>query len=653
MKLGYKLLAIPFMAWMFVSCADDSIVHVEPEGEETMISATLSVNGVETKAQDYVAPVGADEKKISNYVIAVFNPAKTDVVGLACNEINPVSEGFTVNVAAKGYDSEQQVVLTIANLSKKNFEACKGYTTYKQFQDLVVEQTESFLSAGLIKIAEQEVLLKKGKINVFDVKLDQLVARVDVSFTFSDASAGASFQIESFQVEDLNLRSKVILPTGQTMAYAQNELSGASSLSWAGNDKIKTLTDFSFYTYEKVTANKPIKIRMTGLLKCDESDKGERKTFQYALDPVINQECKTVGIVHANSYAVKGIIDITNKSVTFTVKPEPWVVKDVSAEIVRVNYLFVSEHLIYMPNINQYTFSYASNLGVKYSLKSVKYTGYDINGNKVPGDYGTSAAQYPSITLKDGKVNVSMKKTPINYVPTYIQLKISTSGDELSDDVEIIHYPTPYVEAFQNLPDNGSDSWGGVPEKIPGGRWKSDLTNYNVFSITSIAAGDFQIGDPTIIGNIKAHNGITSSTDGTDYAGNCPAVSDVRITGRDEKSNNLVSPKFIIASQRGITNVISQDGAEMRCYMYTEWYDMDGDGKADKLLDNWRVPTLSELKYIATLQGDGNSAVKKLLTGDYYWAARPGYQVRVTTAGVSSGYNSNATQFVRCVHDIY
>ena len=123
----------------------------------------------------------------------------------------------------------------------------------------------------------------------------------------------------------------------------------------------------------------------------------------------------------------------------------------------------------------------------------------------------------------------------------------------------------------------------------------------------------------------------------------------MRITGRDAKSNNLVSPKFIIASQRGITNQISQSGAEMRCHLYKEYYDKDGDG-VKELMTDWRVPTLAELRYIATLQKDGNSAVKSLLEGSYYWSALTNYEVQMPKP---NAHENKKEQYVRCVHDIY
>ncbi|HCF11288.1 MAG TPA: hypothetical protein DHP27_06185 [Parabacteroides distasonis] len=645
MRLKNILFTIAATTWLFSSCSEETLVDgpVISGGEEATISATLSINSVETKAAaneenlGYETPVSDDEKLINNYVIAVFDATGTNVVGLKAETLSEPATEFTVEVLAKCDGISAQKILTIANLTSAQLDACKAYTTYARFEELVARQTEAFRSGNLMKVALQTQKLNKGKVNSFDIKLDQLVARVDVSFNFSDEGTGASFEITSFDVSKLNNQSTVLLvEKGITPTNTENI---QSSISWTKGDNGTSLKSFAFYTYEKVTSNDPVIIKMTGLLKISSDDKGSVKTYQFRLDPVKEDDCNTTGIVHGNSYDVVGTISLSSKTVTFGVTAAGWINKSINAEIGNVNYLFVSERLIYMPNINEYTFSYASNQKVSFSIESVKYTGYDTSGNKVDGRYAESANQYPQIEITPngtdkGSVKVSMKSVPINYVPTYITLKIKTTDNKLSETVTIIHYPTPYVEAFQN---NGGNDYGGVPSSLPGGR-HTDLSqnNYNVFSVTSIASGKFMIGDPTATGDIAKY-------------GTFSAVTGVRITGRDAKSNNLVSPKFIIASQRGITNQISQSGAEMRCHLYKEYYDKDGDG-VKELMTDWRVPTLAELRYIATLQKDGNSAVKSLLEGSYYWSALTNYEVQMSNA---NAHENKKEQYVRCVHDIY
>lgn len=353
MRLKNILFTIAATTWLFSSCSEETLVDgpVISGGEEATISATLSINSVETKAAaneenlGYETPVSDDEKLINNYVIAVFDATGTNVVGLKAETLSEPATEFTVEVLAKCDGISAQKILTIANLTSAQLDACKAYTTYARFEELVARQTEAFRSGNLMKVALQTQKLNKGKVNSFDIKLDQLVARVDVSFNFSDEGTGASFEITSFDVSKLNNQSTVLLvEKGITPTNTENI---QSSISWTKGDNGTSLKSFAFYTYEKVTSNDPVIIKMTGLLKISSDDKGSVKTYQFRLDPVKEDDCNTTGIVHGNSYDVVGTISLSSKTVTFGVTAAGWINKSINAEIGNVNYLFVSERLIY------------------------------------------------------------------------------------------------------------------------------------------------------------------------------------------------------------------------------------------------------------------------------------------------------------------
>ena len=638
MRLKNILFTIAATTWLFSSCSEETLIDgpVISGGEEATISATLSINSVETKATtNYEFPQGDAEKKINNYVIAVFDAARQDVVGLKAETLDPETKSFTVNVVAKCDGESPQTVLTIANLSEEQLKACKEFTTYTQFANLIVEQKSAFKSSELMKGAEQVVTLEKGKVNNFDIKLDQLVARVDVSIEFPEEDKGASFDIQSFKVEGVNTKSKMIL-TDKTKVV-NNEVT-SSSLEWQEEKEANTIKNtFSFYTYERSTDETPITITITGLLKKNDSEEGSLKTYTYALNPVKSQpECNTTGIVHGNTYQVKGLMSLPNKTVTFTVKAKGWVPVEVDASINNMHYLFVSEHIIHMPNTTKYTFGYVSDLEVDYEIVSAKYVGYTTGGDEDPGSYGPGDSHYPTVSIdKEGKgtITVSFTTIPENYVPTHIGLKIKTTTGGLEETVMVTHYPTPYVEVHNNnktenipeLPGFPADDqkYGYVPDKLWGGRTEDDnQTNFNLFTITSIAAGGFIIGDPR------------------DEEGK---------TGVTEEANNLVSPQFVIASQHGITTPISYEQAKDRCSKYIEYPYMEA--------GTWRIPTTAELQYIAKLQYDPNSAVKSLLIGGTYWSAqwdgKTGIHVFMNGNQIASYKPSAIECYVRCVHDVY
>ena len=645
MRLKNILFTIAATTWLFSSCSEETLVDgpVISGGEEATISATLSINSVETKAAaneenlGYETPVSDDEKLINNYVIAVFDAAGTNVVGLKAETLSEPATEFTVEVLAKCENrsqqttESQQAILTIANLTSTQLDACKNYKTYSQFQALIAQQTDAFQSKNLMKVAQQKQTLRAGRVNDVTIMLDQLVARVDVSIEFPEEDKGASFDIQGFKVEGVNTKSKMIL-TDKTKVV-NNEMT-SSSLEWQEGEGANTINStFSFYTYEKPTNETPITITITGFLKKNDSEEGSLKTYTYALNPVESQpECNTTGIVHGNTYQVKGLMSLPDKTVTFKVEAKGWVSVDVGASINNVHYLFVSEHIIHMPNTTSYTFGYVSDLGVTSEIVSAKYVGYTTGGDEDPGSYDPGDSHYPTVSIdKEGKgtITVSFTTIPENYVPTHIKLKIKTTESDLEETVMVTHYPTPYVEVHQNNKTENIPSgienrdFGGVPEDLPGGRKEvSTQTNFNLFTINSIAAGDFIIGDPR---------------------------DEERKTEVTEEANNLVSPQFVIASQRGITEQISYEEAEERCSKYKEYPYMEA--------GTWRIPTTAELQYIAKLQYDTNSAVKSLLIGGTYWSARwdgkMGIHVEMNGKKIADVTSSNAKSYVRCVHDVY
>ena len=122
MRLKNILFTIAATTWLFSSCSEETLVDgpVISGGEEATISATLSINSVETKAAaneenlGYETPVSDDEKLINNYVIAVFDAAGTNVVGLKAETLSEPATEFTVEVLAKCDGISAQKILTIA-----------------------------------------------------------------------------------------------------------------------------------------------------------------------------------------------------------------------------------------------------------------------------------------------------------------------------------------------------------------------------------------------------------------------------------------------------------------------------------------------------------------------------------------------------------
>ena len=110
-------------------------------------------------------------------------------------------------------------------------------------------------------------------------------------------------------------------------------------------------------------------------------------------------------------------------------------------------------------------------------------------------------------------------------------------------------------------------------------------------------------------------------------------------------ADNIIAPRFRIASSRGATGPMYYDNAFRRCATYQE------DGYP---AGRWRVPTKAEIEYIAKLNADGK--IDMLLgsetgTSDY-WCNSGYVRVKMGVAPIYYPLTSNdGPTFVRCVYD--
>ena len=608
-------------AGLLTSCVSDEL----PSGTTTdanKLSVVFSVGDAPLTKAD-MAPT-SNEALVAKCHVALFDQngnfiADADPTYSALDATYKTTfNDVDVESLVKSGTKVQAVVVANSDL---NFSTCK---TLDQFNALI-ETTDPIVASTLVKegVSELYTLSATGS-NQIPVTLTQLAAKVKVAFSFEGAATGDTwtFTPTAYTVTGTNSKSKVMLGNAQSTT-TNNQFTAASVIS---KTNLASTDSVMFYSYEipTLSATQKVVVSMTGTLHGVDAHgnviKNATKNYKMVLDG-----SSLAALKHGNYYIGTGKIDIKDESIHFTVTVKDWISVEVGANIKDVHYLAVSEHNIYMPNINTYTFKYASDLNVTSEITSVSYTGYDTDGNAVTGTYQVGDDQYPTITINaDKTITVSFKHTPINYVPTHIVLKVKTTTEGLVETVNVTHYPTPYVEVFynnneSNLPEEYQD-WAGVPSNLPGGRtYDGDQTNYNLFQISSIASGNFVIGNPR-------------DTDGT--------------TKMTEEANNLVSPKFVIASQRGITSPLVYSSAKQRCSQYTEYpYLTPG---------TWRIPTTAELIYVAQLQGADGSAVVSLLEGESYWSAYyvDGNGKYVNMDNATTGFSSSST-YVRCVHDVY
>ncbi|MGL4328861.1 MAG: hypothetical protein ACRCS7_15545 [Tannerellaceae bacterium] len=336
-----------------------------------------------------------------------------------------------------------------------------------------------------------------------------------------------------------------------------------------------------------------------------------------------------------------------------------WTTLQLDASLVQFDFLYVYNPFVDLYNKADYKWEYKSSKPISFEIEKVMCNYYEPSGDIKVKHYTPGDPQYPTITdlgeeiVGSGKSYFSLSSiVPINYVPLFIYLNVKNSANMLQEVVLVIYPPryvtaqystnSPYIAGAWEKPDSEGNLSGGpgiYGNNRPEGN--SSMTNFNLFTVstTSLTLQDmnkgYKVGDPTTL--IKHP---LSNWKGIDYYQ----------TLTTEEANKVISPQFVVASQRGITNSREWDKQQERCASYRE---------APYLSGTWRMPTTAELEIISAMQRDENSAIKNLFvpTGSlsYWWAAeaiekRNHRAVNLATGATTS---SSGSQSVRCVHDVW
>lgn len=376
----------------------------------------------------------------------------------------------------------------------------------------------------------------------------------------------------------------------------------------------------------------------------------------------------------------------------------PWVDREIDGDIDVIHFLMVKDRKPAMPNINQIRIDYQSSLPIEFVHIKTEYTEHIASGEI---RIVTNTRPDKLIITDVDSLNYIDIVNPIpeNFVPLDIFFTVRHKyGSNLSQDIHIIQYPPKYVTGTKSTGFINSTATnpyadfrfhnllGMVSSQGAGGA----QTNNVFYKITTLVNTDDElIGDPT---DPKDADGMTK---------------------KDENSNLIISPEFIIATQHGLSDQVSQYvpsgniyyetryrfgqnygsvrnlpsystyttdsrrfnntyvhdylSAGERCKDYFEGeYGEDGyyeeyyinrDGKSTprqvyktfKYQGKWRIPTMAELKYIDKIQDDDKSAVKSLLWGSAYWSAQEG----MTYSFGDNETQNSSTANVRCIFDTW
>lgn len=356
-------------------------------------------------------------------------------------------------------------------------------------------------------------------------------------------------------------------------------------------------------------------------------------------------------------------------AITGTLSILDWTTLEDEYNLPDANYLEVSEREAHMFNITEYTISYqTSKKPVKAQILEASFSYVNgATGQQVTDDILTSSDQYPTIKVDDASNQISIvSNLPINNIPKKIRFKVSNGVAGLEKVVTVYQYPSLFITNTQ----------GTKSSLQPDGQLEDGLNNRAIYRITvqnppegrilgfpPRETTDFWPGKVTDIGSFFSPKYVWELTEGNKMS--------KLTTKRDAETARMVSPSFELASQLGATDPYlyleygwsyssgrwsetSKIGADKEtalcnCATYTETRVVDG---KEVLLDDWRLPTEAEIRLIDQLQNDTNSAVKAIMTGNYYWDARDENGATKMRKPSPDSEGSSTQAYTRCVRDV-
>ena len=348
---------------------------------------------------------------------------------------------------------------------------------------------------------------------------------------------------------------------------------------------------------------------------------------------------------------------------------------DKEAEIKGARYLFINKTEYEMFNIDELSIPY--NTSDPCEIVDVTGTYYDFSGSTKQTGSFTPDLELSSVGGAHVKFTHALNNdtSTSNYDTSEFLITFKLRQKDATDyykTITIHQYPAIMIDLERNTSttspynayvNNGTvgNSGGTYYLGSAPGSGSSSNNNYNMVIIQTTVLpsnSSYMLGDPRVmeIDNLNANwpNNNNTGAAATEWSAN---VTSVQGTTRQlsyyypvdhtSRANNIIAPKFRIASSRGATQPMTYANAFRRCASYQEFgYPMG----------RWRLPTVAEVMYIAKLNADGK--IERLLGGGDdgttdYWCNN-GYVTVNNTKNdpPTMNYSTPAgTKYVRCVYD--
>lgn len=293
-----------------------------------------------------------------------------------------------------------------------------------------------------------------------------------------------------------------------------------------------------------------------------------------------------------------------------------WGEQNVAVEVFMFHYLMVTPNNTVMPNTNTITLDFLASVSpVKYKDLKVSYTYVNNNTGQETTVPITSGAQYATVNIDNDTKKITVTSAvPVNYIPKDITFTAYTEPSPsltIEQKVVIRQLPATYYTTEKGYKSNLRDEL------------ESQHRNPYMYVVTTLApSGTYRWGFPPVDANGNTLNSATVA--------------------------NMISPKFMMASQLGATEIMYHPQAVTNCQNYWEETIING---VTVRYDDWRLPTEAEIKYIDDLQHDSNNPQGVVMRGNYYWDAHSGNGAYQMKAPITSSGSSNRAH-VRCIRDV-
>jgi putative lipoprotein len=503
----------------------------------------------------------------------------------------------------------------------------------------------SFVMIGSATNKKIDMATQAGR-NLGSIGLKRVAAKVRVLRPTVDVAGYV--QVGDTQVKLRNYADRGYLATAENVPTAEYKTTDYRSVTEVTAGGKKSAHFYSYYNeWASSTAldRRPEFLVQIKMKKVGESD-NMAKDYYYKVPLEPQQKSLQSNKLYELSLRIEIIGSPSPENpelVTGAISIEEWSKHEDSYGLPATQFLVVAEHDVEMKNATQYSLPYQSSKHpITINIKKVYATYVDDKGVLQTISYGSGQSEYPTITSDANSISIS-SSIPENNIPKYIEFEVTNGVSGLVEKVKVTQVPSSFI----------IHTMGTSSSLNPDGNLPPHLHNKAMYHIRILVPpANMILGFPPME-EVKFYER-SSYKESHD------------LTKDDLETSRMVSPSFELASQLGATltwpyyrftffysgkpqiDTENKKSATYNCATYVEYRVKGG---VTEEVKGWRLPTEAEIELIDQLQNDTKSAVKRIMTGRYYWDSYSANGAKLMTHPESGGSSSDWAH-IRCVRDV-